>query len=96
MPAARARNDTAAYARDMDKEAYDTTREAQCVIRSGVRCDTAEHALRHGRAKPATWCLVRHDTAGLTRSLSQGWVHCALDSVLTQDTVLSHCLGHCS
>ena len=40
----------------------------------------------------------RHDVVCVrpVRSLGHGWVHCTLDLVLTQDTVLSHCLDHCS
>ena len=56
----------------------------------------AQGARRHGRTCAATRPGQACDTAQCARKLGQGWVHCALDSVLTQCTVLSHCLGHCS
>ena len=55
---------------------------------SGVRFDMVGRALRHGQVRPVTRCRVRR--------LDQGWVRCALDSVLIQCTAFSHCLGHCS
>ena len=59
----------------------------------GGTCDTTKPGLRHGRARPATRPGQAYDTAQCARRLGQGWVHCALDSVLTQCTVLSHYLG---
>ena len=54
--------------------------------------DTAGCALRHGWAKPVTRLSQACNIAQCARMLGQGWVYCALDSVLTQCTVLSHCL----
>ena len=50
---------------------------AQAVIRPGEGHDTTPGALRQGRpsAQPGPWVCA----------------HCALDPVLNQDTVLSHC-----
>ena len=58
-------------------------------------------ALRHGQARPATRPGKAYDTTQHERSVravceqAGPWVcaHCALDPVLTQCTVLSHCLG---
>ena len=68
-----------------------------------MRHDTAGARLRHCHDTAGEGATIRpnarHDTALCSwpvRSLGQGWVHCALDSVLTQCTILSHCLGHCS
>ena len=58
------------------------------------------HQSERGRSvsqgAPATRSGQAYYTAQCVHRLGQGWVHCALDSVLTQCIVLSHCLGHCS
>ena len=62
-----------------------------------ARCtahNTARRALRHNKARPATRRCARGLGAMLTqRARSQGPVcaHCALDPILIQCTVLSHC-----
>ena len=79
----------------------------------GARCVAIQAATRP--ARPATWPATSHDTAGhrpktqprhdlpgrSARGLcAQAGPGCAPDSVLTQCTVLSHCLDtvheHCS
>ena len=82
----RGARDTAACSRDT---ACDTT---------NARCDTPTTRL----VRPTTWPSARCDMAlcarprRSVRSLGHGCVHCAVDLVLTQCTVLSHCLKHCS
>ena len=89
------------YARQCDDKALvaqRVTRRAWHSTRHGRAC------ARHDQARSTTrrQCAPRH---GTTRSAQREvcaqpgpWVceHCALDSVLTQCTVLSHCLGHYS
>ena len=56
-------------------------------------------APRHGSVCPATRRSARGQgavQARPVRSLGHGCVHCSLDPVLTQCTVLSHCLDNCS
>ena len=66
-------------------------------------CDTAttrrQCAPRHSPVRAATRRCARDlgvVRAQPVRSLGHVCVHCALDPVLTQCTVLSHCLDHCS
>ena len=62
-----------------------------CYI-AGQACDTAEEG---ATTRPS----ARHDTALCARPVRAGWVrcvHCTPNLVLTQCTVFSHCLGHCS
>ena len=61
--------------------------------------DMAGHGLRHGALcatarSPAH--AVRATWAQCARSLGQGCAPCSPNPVFTQDTVLNHCLGHCS
>ena len=81
--------------------------DTRSSARGGVATQRLRHSARHGRACADTWPGQAYDTAPgapphgqpskqHAHRLGQGWVHCALDSVLTQCTVLSHCLGHCS
>ena len=66
--------------------------------------DSVEGACDTAGAGPAIRHLARHDTAQCASSLgalyaqpgSVGCAPCALDPVLTQCTVFSHCLRHCS
>ena len=62
---------------------------------------------RYGREGGHDTATVCHDTTGpassvraawtlCARSLGSGCAPCAPNPVLTQDTVLSHCWGHCS
>ena len=93
------RHNTAQEVRDMARRA---------ATRRGLERDTAlRHDLRNDRARPRYHASALQDTtqhaprhravrARLVHNLGQGWVHCALDLVLTQCTILSHCLGHCS
>ena len=74
-----------------------------CIVtegrRHGVR-HSARHGLRHGQ------CALQHGQRGATtrrpaRGLDTmraqlGFLRCSPNPVLTQDTVLSHCLDHCS
>ena len=72
------------------------------AIRQEATCDTAPKLHNKALYEPRNDASARHDTAQHTacvqpvRSLGHGCVHCALDPVLTQCTVLSHCLDHCS
>ena len=83
------------------------SKAAKWRARAHVRVATRP---RLGRAWLATRPPVRHDTALSSRcarglgamraqcapSLGHVCVHCALDLVLTQCTILSHCLDRCS
>ena len=62
----------------------------------GTACDKAWSSLRHGNDMVPGAPRYCRPSAQCARSLGQGWVHYALDSILTQCTVLSHCLRHCS
>ena len=66
------------------------------ATRPSVHNDMAGPGLLHGAS--ARHNMTRHDRprAQCGRNLGHGCVHCALDLVLTQDIVLSHCLDHCS
>ena len=83
-------HDTTDYARDTVGEA-ETRRTATqeegggATTRPGVHCNSTGSALRHGRARPTTW-----------RSVHEGWAKGGCTVHLTQCTVFSHCLGHCS
>ena len=85
---------------DTAQEACDTVEGtqhgAQCAQGKGQAYDTADHRLRHdprhGR-DTAVLGIVRAACAG---SLGLGCAPGAPNPVLTQCTVLSHCLGHCS
>ena len=72
-------------ARDIPRDTACDTTERKATIWPGEACDTAPGAPRHGRP-----------SAQRARSLSQGCAPYAPNLVLAQDTVLSHCLGHCS
>ena len=84
---------------------------ARAAIRCLAPCNTAQercntHGRRTTQPRSLRYGARRHratirpsqacDTAQCARRLGQGGVHCALSSILTQCTVLSHCLGHCS
>ena len=72
-----------------------SARHGRCALRQDREEGhyTAEVGLRHG-----TWCATTWPTQRATCAQPGPWVcaHCALDLVLTQCTVLSHYLGHCS
>ena len=80
--------------RDTAEEACDTARKRACGRddMAGGACDTVGPGLQHNQAKPTT----RRSARALCMQAGPGCAHYALDSVLTQCTVLSHCLGHCS
>ena len=89
------RRDTATGSTTIRRRGYAT----QCLARRyGARhgAPACAWAQRHSRAKPATRPGQACDMAQCAHRLGQGWVHCARDLVLTQCTVLSHCLGHYS
>ena len=70
------------------RPARPTTRPARPTTRSATSHDTTGH-------RPTT--LSRHGRLGRTaRRLGSGCAPGASNLVLTQCTVLSHCLGHCS
>ena len=75
--------------------------------RARALSDTPATQPRHGQPQAATRpghahdttpvrATTRRDTTIPARSLGHGCAHCALDPVLTHDTVLSHCLDHYS
>ena len=83
--------------RDTEQERHDTALEArdtvpcatiQCVIQ---RTSTRTSALRHRATIRPGQAMTRpgqaYDTAQCAHRLGQGWLHCALNSVLTQCTV---------
>ena len=85
--------------------AHDTacdTASARCdtlATRLGLATIRRRYAPRHGSVRAVT----RRYASGLGavrarpgRNLGHGCAHCALDPVLTQCTVLSYCLDHCS
>ena len=75
-------------------EGRDTARQ-----RAFVRSDTVGHRGDTAGEGATIRPNARHDTTLCARpvpSLGQGWVHYALDLVFSQNTILSHCLGHCS
>ena len=77
------------------------------TARPGARRHNAWHNTRHdreeghdtARGRPATRrCAHGLGTVRMqhAHNLGLGCAHCALDPVLTQCTVFSHCLDHCS
>ena len=52
-----------------------TQRSTRPVTRSVRAATRPRRRPLYGQGRPATRRLVRHDTAGPTRSLGQGWVH---------------------
>ena len=76
------------------------------TTRQGMACDTTLYAPRHGdqralcaRPRRSAWAECArpgHSACAECPQAGSGCAHCTLDSVLTQCTVLSHCLGHCS
>ena len=84
----RGARDTAACARD--------TTSARCDTLATRPARPRYDALRATTRRPARG--VRASWAQCSRSVRAGHVcvHCALDQVLTQCTIQSHCLNHCS
>ena len=83
---------------------HDTVRDT-ATIRRPAPCDMAQEScntLDNARGRGLgleTIFVCRSAHAGWAqcmRSLGHGCVHCALNPVLTQCTLLSHCLDHCS
>ena len=72
------------------------TRRASARVGAATRCSSARVGAATQQGAPATLPSQASDTAQCVHRLGQGWVHCAFDSVLTQCTILSHCLDHCS
>ena len=78
----------------------------RAVTRQGTLATRLRGRPRHSRGRPTTRRRVCHDTAPSARyarrlgavgaQLGSGCAPCAPNLVLTQDTILSHCLGHCS
>ena len=79
-----------------------------CIVTGGeaVALRHDAHTPRHSRCTPTTWprygparattgCCARGRDAVCVQAGS-GCAHCMPDSVLTQCTILSHCLGLCS
>ena len=67
--------------------------------KASASCDTARHG--HDTAPVCTMTRrpargVRSAWAQCVRRLGLGCAPCAPNPVLTQDTILSHCLDHCS
>ena len=82
--------------------ACETAHNTACDT-AGACCDTTEVRPRYGRGPGQDMAGPGHDTARQgwlsaqrARNLGHGCAYCALDPVLTQNTVLSHCLSHCS
>ena len=69
--------------------------------RGRARSDTAGHSQAHARhgqegGHDTAQSSPRHGAQQRASSQGHGGVHCALDPILTQCTVLSHYLDHCS
>ena len=62
------------------------------MVRAAQRCDTAGRALRHDHDTTPDATRYGRPNAQRAYSIGHGCAHCALDPVLTHDTVLSHCL----
>ena len=72
-----------------------------CIATGGLRYGAIAPACawRHGRRGATIRHPVRHDTAPSAwraSGLGLGCAHCSPNLVLTQCTVYSHCLDHCS
>ena len=72
------------------------TRRASARVGAATRCASERVGAATRQGAPATLPGQANDTAQCVHRLGQGWVHYAFDSVLTQCTVLSHYLDHCS
>ena len=102
--AGRAR-DTAKKAYDTARSSVRGLAATHCATRPTTRPVSAATHPQYGRGKATIRSGEGHDTAPgapTTQPVQRAtcvqprpWVcaHCALDPVLTQDTVLSHCLG---
>ena len=70
------------------------------ATRQGAPVTRSRRGPRYGLACATIRSSVRHDTASCVRpehSVRAAWsIGCAPNPVLTQDTVLSQCLNHCS
>ena len=86
-------------ASDTARSRLPATRHPCATTRSVHACDMATIRLgrgpRYGSTR-ATTQRCAHAWVQRAHSLGHGCVHYALDPVLTQCTVLSHCLDHCS
>ena len=84
------------------RDSRDTAGRSATIRRRELRY-ARQRARERGNTALAVQRATRHDTtrhgrsnAQSVRSLAHRCVHCALYPILTQDTVSSHCLDHCS